>query len=156
MRIRTCAKLLAALGLLGFLAGALAAAPAAAAAAPGISLRSSRAQVSSGRAVTLSGALTGAPAGTKVSLYALPYPYRRRVLLASLTPDPVTGAYSAGSRPDRDTRFRAVAVVPGAVLSAQRQVDVSGRADIDAKALSLGRASVSVLVFHPSDLNWNG
>ncbi|MBV9466913.1 MAG: hypothetical protein JO169_12470, partial [Solirubrobacterales bacterium] len=50
--------------------------PPSAAAAPSISLRASPTVPVGGRPVTLSGVVTGAPAGSGVQLFASPYPYQ--------------------------------------------------------------------------------
>jgi Beta-lactamase enzyme family len=125
---------------------------AAAAAPPSITLQVSTSQVRSHQPVTLTGVLSGAPSGTTVTV--LEYPYDRPVtVLAQLTPD-ASGAFTLTAHPDRISWYRAIAG-PG-VSSPMRRVDVSGRADIRVRALSLGRAGVTVLVYHPADLHWNG
>ena len=130
--------------------------PAAAAAqAPpaAISLTASPTQMTGGGPVTLTGLASGAPTGSVVDLYASPYPYTASTLLGTTATD-AQGAFSLTSRATRNTRYRAVLASGGA--TAVVQVGVVAKTFVRARALKLGRAMVTVIVFHPSDLNWNG
>lgn len=127
-----------------------------AAGATGLSLNASPTTVRGGRAVVLRGVLRGAQEGDTVTVFARPFPYRSRMLLATVTPASSTGAFTLKAIPDRSTRFQAVAMVAGARLTASVQVTVLGRVEIFARALSLGRAMVSILAFRPRDLDWDG
>src|SRR5579859_7002533 len=148
-RLRAAVTLLSVLGL-------LVPAGARASSGPALSLRVSSTHIRSGQVVAVRGVLSGAPAGTRVDVYQSPYPYRSRGLLAAVTPD-AAGDYATTARPDRDTRFLAVAQAGAAPLTAQAQVTVAGRTIVAERALSLGRAMVTILIFRPSDLSgWNG
>ncbi|MGI8505832.1 MAG: hypothetical protein ACR2MK_03330 [Solirubrobacteraceae bacterium] len=128
--------------------------PGAADASPAaISLRPSRGVIRSSHHVSLSGNAAAAPAGATVDLYASPYPYTRSSLLAS-APVSAAGGFSFVVSPDRNSRYRAVLV--GTPEQAQAQVLVSGDTVTRVTALTLGRAEVTILVFHPRDLRWNG
>jgi hypothetical protein len=118
-----------------------------------ISLSASPAQVSSGATVTLSGTAPAAPLGSTVDVYQSPYPYTTSTLLGAATTD-AQGGFSVTAHPDRGTRYRAVLVSTGAAATAR--VVVVEQAVIKIRAITLGRAMVTVLAFHPSDLNWNG
>jgi hypothetical protein len=122
---------------------------------PTLSLRASATHAQSHRPLRLSGQLTGAPPGTAVRIYALPYPYVRPVLIGSVVPAG-TGAFTATTYPSRNTEFRAVATVAGGTLSALVAVRIRDRTDMRVRALSGGRALIQVLVYHPRDLRWNG
>jgi hypothetical protein len=125
--------------------------PAATAAATGppVTLEASSQRVTSGHPVTLTGR-TSAAAGTTVELDAIPFPFARPsgVATAIVTPD---GSFSFTVHPDRDTRYEAV--VDGQP-SAPVEVDVAGLTVTNVRALALGRAQVTVVVFHPRDLRW--
>jgi hypothetical protein len=121
--------------------------------APAISLRASPSTLSGGRHVTLSGRATGVAAGTVVRLYVSPYPYRPATLLRT-TVTAADGSYGFTAYPDRNTRYRVLLL--GTSAAATVQVDVAGKTVTKVKAVPLGRARVTVLVFHPRDLRWNG
>ncbi|HEY6397850.1 MAG TPA: hypothetical protein VIX82_10395 [Solirubrobacteraceae bacterium] len=138
-------------------AGVLVAAwwPALAAAQPAsaITLNASPAHVSSGARVVLSGSAPGSAVGSSVDVYGSPFPYSSSTLVASTTTD-AQGAFSVTAHPDRNTRYRAVLTSSSA--EATVPVGVIEKVVIRVRPLTLGRASVMVLAFHPSDLNWNG
>ncbi len=90
-------------------------------------------------------------AGTQVRLYRTPYPFRA----AKLVPTTVTAADSTfvfSVSPDRDSRYSVQ--LAGTSARAQGSVGVAGRTTTKLTALSLGRAEVTILVHHPSDLRW--
>lgn len=130
--------------------------PAAALAAPAAgasaSLTAAPALLTHGGAVTLTGSAPGAPAGSDVDLDDSPYPYSARTALATAMTD-AQGDFSFKVFPDRNTRYIAIVTSTGA--QATVQVDVEAKTVIRARALTLGRAMVTVLVFHPRDLRWN-
>jgi hypothetical protein len=64
------------------------------------------------------------------------------------------GSFSFVVRPDRSTRYRVS--IAGGVGEASAQVGVIARAIIKVKAVTPGRALVTVIVFHPRDLLWGG
>jgi hypothetical protein len=86
-----------------------------------------------------------------VTLYARPFPYRSRRVVAKTTTG-ANGSFAFRIRPDRDTRFRAK--VAGAGATNAVQIDVLAKAPERARALPLGRARVSIVVYHPSGLHW--
>ena len=127
-------------------------APAAASVSPvSITVRASATQIASGSRVTLSGAVSGLPAGSTVRLYDSPYPFPVAKLAAITTTGP-TGSYGFVVSPDRDTRYRVL--LPGTSATELAEVDVTGRTITKVKALPLGRARVTLIVFHPRDLEW--
>jgi hypothetical protein len=140
------------------LAGACSAAAAASSVTPvasavTVSLRASPQQVVGGHQTRLSGSVSGAPPGTAVQLYASPYPYPVAALL-STTVTSADGSFSFRVSPDRNTRYRVTVV--GAAAQAQVQVGVIGQVLTGVRALPLGRADVTLVVFHPRDLRWGG
>jgi hypothetical protein len=106
----------------------------------------------SGRRILLLGQAAGLPEGTVVVLYCSAYPYAGFVVVgtAAVGED---GSFSFAVSPDRDTRYRARVAGPTAA-SAELQIDVGGMALRKVKALALGRARVTIVVFHPRDLRW--
>jgi hypothetical protein len=132
---------------------ALACAPPAAAASPTISLAPSSSQARDGEPVTLSGQVAVAAAGSPVQLYASPYPFGTATLVGT-TLTAADGSFSFTVHTDRDTRYRAV--LTGTTASALASVEIEPRTVTTVKALTLGRASVTILVYHPADLRWGG
>jgi hypothetical protein len=120
---------------------------------PSITLTASATHTVSSRRVVLSGRVSGALPGSKVRLYAAPYPYRTATLVASTTAAP-DGSFSFTVFPDRNVIY--AALVAGTSARAQVAIHVGGRALVTVSALALGRAKVVVVLFHPSDLRWNG
>ncbi len=126
--------------------------PVTAAAAPvAVSLQAPPGLPVSGQLVTLTGQVSGLPAGTGVQLQQSPYPYDATVQVQTTTTQP-DGSFTFAVFPDRDTRY--LVAVAGSSAAATVQVDVTGTALTTVKALSLGRAKVTVVVFHPADLRW--
>jgi len=122
-------------------------------ATPTITLRAAPARVIAGRAVTLSGTVSGEPTQSTVQLYKSPYPYTTSTPLKTVTTSS-SGSYSLTDTPDRSTRYKAVLV--GTTASAQTSVGVIVHSVAKVKAQTLGRARVTIVVFHPADLKWNG
>jgi hypothetical protein len=102
--------------------------------------------------VVLAGTAAGAAPGTDIDLDQSPYPYRTRSQVASTVTD-AQGNFSFTVSPDRNTRYIAVEPSTGAEVTVQ--VDVENKTVIKVRALTLGRAMVTILVFHPRNLNWN-
>jgi hypothetical protein len=121
-----------------------------AAADPAVSLEARQSQLASGHDVTLSGQ---APPGAAVELDASPYPYSTVSTVATTTAGP-DGSFSVAARPDRNTRYTAAA--DGAQASSTVEVDVTAPVITRVVALPLGRAQVTLVVFHPRDLSWGG
>jgi hypothetical protein len=105
----------------------------------------------SGHRVVLSGQATGVPTGSIVQLYRSAYPYRAAVPVQT-TVTQADGSFTFAVFPDRDTRY--LVTLAGGAVRALVQVHVTGRSLTKVKALSLGRARVTVVVFHPQDLRW--
>lgn len=119
-----------------------------------LTLSAAPAVVKLGRDVRLSGFASMAGPGsavTPVTLYARPFPYRswRRIGTVDAA---ANGAFSFETRPDRDTRFRAE--LPGGQFTTVVQTDVLAKAPERAVAIPLGRARVSITVYHPRGLRW--
>jgi hypothetical protein len=121
---------------------------------PTLTLSAAAPTASSGALITLTGTATGAPAGSTVQLAASPYPFSSSAPVASATPDPSTGAFSFRVTLQTSTRY--TASIRGVASSPTIQVDALGRTLTTVSALTLGRARVTILVFHPSQLRWSG
>jgi hypothetical protein len=119
----TCVLLGAAAGVPGEV-GAAGVATAGAVAPPVITLVPSSHQILSGQSVTLSGRVSGAAAGTVLSLYASPYPDSRAPLQVATTTTAADGSFSFTVSPDRDTRYAAAATAVGPSESVVAVVDV--------------------------------
>jgi hypothetical protein len=125
-----------------------------------VTLQASSSAVASGSSVVLSGTVTepaptGSGGGTQtppsVQLSASPYPFGSQDVIATTTAS-ATGSFSFTVPLALDTRF--TATVPGLASSPAVEVDALGRTISKATALSLGRARVSVQIFHPPQLQW--
>jgi hypothetical protein len=64
------------------------------------------------------------------------------------------GAFSFKVSPDRDTRYRVELV--GTPAGATVSVGVRPHTVTEVRALTLGRAEVTILLYHPPDLDWVG
>ena len=150
---RATAGSLAALATLG--AGALA--PAASATTtplnPTISVALSRARVTAGQSVTLSGRVRGELSPVNVDLYSIPWPYAssQARLVARVTTG-AGGAYSFTRVPGLNTRYHAT--ISGTHIHAVALVHVVARVTQYQKALPLGRAKIVVVLFHPRNVDW--
>jgi hypothetical protein len=118
---------------------------------PALSLHASPETTVSGNPVTLSGQATGAPAGSSVTLYASPYPYTDETPIASAT-TAADGSFSFTAAPDRNTDYRVA--LAGGLAQSIVHVGVADITTTTVRALSLGRAEVTVVVHHPADLRW--
>jgi hypothetical protein len=138
--------------LTGLIVAVLASASAtASASSPTLSLSASPNPAPSGQPVTLSGQVTAAAPGSMVLLYEIPYPFSLTELL-STTSIASDGSFSFVVFPDREARYRAV--LEGTNVGGVATVEVQGRTVTTVKALPLGRAAVTILVYHPKDLRW--
>jgi hypothetical protein len=124
---------------------------AAAAPSEAASLQASPRLSVSGHRVVLSGQATGVAAGSVVQLYRSAYPYRAAVPVQTAVTQ-ADGSFTFAVFPDRNTRY--LVSLAGGAVRGMVQVDVTGKALTKVKALSLGRARVTVVVFHPQDLRW--
>jgi hypothetical protein len=113
-----------------------------------VTLHAAPARIQSGHKIVLSG---GAPAGSSVRLYVSPYPYPVARLIRTAVAG-VSGSFSFTVFPDRDARYRVVLV--GTAANATVQIKVIGVTRTKVRALPLGRARVTILVYHPRDLRW--
>ena len=120
---------------------------------PTITLSASATHPISDQRVILDGTVSGAPGGSSVTVYANPYPFHTVAVAGTATTAP-DGSFSLAVHPDRVTRYGAV--VTGTRAYAVTLVYPRGRTLTDVRALPLGQARVSVVVFHPRDLRWNG
>ncbi len=118
---------------------------------PTISLAASPSQITSGDSVVLAGKVTGDLPGSRVQLYSRPYPYKTATL-AGVATTATNGSYSFTEKPVRNTRYQVRLV--GTTATARTQVGVVGRVIQRQKPISLGRAKVVIVVFHPSGLDW--
>lgn len=110
-------------------------------------------RVASDGSSVISGTAAGQPPGASVQLYSSPYPYRASPLAASTTIG-AGGEFSFSVAPDRNTRYQVR--LPATYATAQVSVSVVPRTLIKVRALPLGRAGVTIVLFHPSDLSWGG
>jgi hypothetical protein len=122
---------------------------------PPISLTASPTRTVSGRSITLSGAVTPAAAGTLVSLSGSPYPFSSVTPVATTTTAP-DGSFAFTVSPDRDTRYSVAAPGAPGVAAIEVEVEVDAKVVTTVKAMPLGRAAVTIRVFHPEDLRWGG
>ncbi len=118
-----------------------------------ITLHASRSSFTGSRAIELSGRVSPAPTSAVVNLIKIAYPYKSAELVRSAHPS-TTGEFSFSVHPDRNTLYRAT--VPGTSLNASVAISVYARTKISVKALPLAQAQISIVIFHPRDLRWNG
>jgi hypothetical protein len=118
---------------------------------PSVTLHASRTQIRSPYRVVLSGRAKGVPAGTVIRLFKRPYPYIAGKLVAR-TRTSATGTFTFSVSPDRVTIYRAV--IGHTSVDARIKIHVGARTIKKIKAITLGRASVQVVIFHPKDLRW--
>lgn len=131
------------------LLGAATASPAAAAS---ISLSAAPAQIDAGGTVKLSGKVAGTLPGARVQLSMSPYPYRQATPVATVAVS-LDGSFAYSVSPSRNTIYRAR--ISDGSASAEARVVVSYPTIIRVRAIHLGRAEVTVLVYHPAGLRWN-
>lgn len=103
--------------------------------------------------MNISGRVSGAPAGAQIQLDKRPYPFSASQLVRTVTPA-ADGSFLFHVDPDRISRYSVQ--LTGTHVSVTVTVEVDGRTATKVSALPLGRAAVSVLVFHPRDLPWSG
>jgi hypothetical protein len=109
--------------------------------------------ISHGGLVTLSGNVEGVPADTPLQLVKSAYPYRSRRVVGK-TDTAADGSFKFGVHPDRNAWYRVNVV--GNRAHASVHVRVAGKLKTDAQAIALGRAQISLLIYHPRDLDWDG
>ncbi len=120
--------------------------------APTIALTVSAGAVRSGASVTLSGKATDAAPATAVTLYARSYPYTGTPTAAGWTVTGATGDFSFTVAPRQNTRYSARFGPAGPEASVT--VGVIGETVTKLRALPLGRAQVTLVIFHPRGLPW--
>jgi hypothetical protein len=118
-----------------------------------ITLHASRTSFTGSPAIDLAGRVTGLPAGGAVNLIKIAYPYKTSQLVRSAHPG-ADGTFSFSVHPDRNLRYRVI--VPGTTATAAVSISVYARTKFSVTALPLAQARISVVVFHPRDLRWNG
>ncbi len=116
-----------------------------------ISLHASKSRLQRAQNVVLSGTASGVAAGTSVRLSKLPYPYRHAHLVRT-TKVGADGSFSFTVHPDMNVEYRAK--LAGTSTTATVKIGVLVRAIAKVKALTLGRAGVTIVLFHPSELRW--
>src|SRR6185437_8639974 len=112
---------------------------------PTVTLKASRASVPAGHPVTISGSVIGERPNGGVVLYERRYPYRVMRLVGRTVTD-ASGSFSFTVAPDRDALYSAILV--GARARAVVRITVIARTITKLRALSLGRAKVTLIVFH--------
>jgi hypothetical protein len=120
--------------------------------APAVTLTSAHPTINSGDAAVLTGTAPGAAAGTPVTLYALPYPFRTAPVLVSTAVIDAADHFSFTVIPDRNTRYTARLGSTGA--EGIVAIGVIGKTVTKLRALPLGRARVTLVIFHPRGLRW--
>jgi Beta-lactamase enzyme family len=116
-----------------------------------ITLHASRTHLPHGENIVLSGLATGVATGTKVHLYAAEYPYHHPQLLRT-TATRATGSYSFRVHPEENVSY--AVKLAGTTASAKVRIGVVGKVFIKLKALTLGRAGVTLVLLHPKDMHW--
>jgi hypothetical protein len=124
-----------------------------AAGAQGLSASAVPSTVQSGSPAVISGSAPGQPDGTTVALYANPYPYTASALITS-EPLAADGTFNFTVTPDRDTNYEIE--LTGTSETADVSVLVLPETLVNVQALPLGRAGVTIVIFHPRDLLWGG
>jgi hypothetical protein len=147
VRAVSAAALALALGCVGALPAAGSAQP-----APKISLTVAPGAVTSGASVVLSGTATDVARATPVTLYARPYPYTGTPTAAGSTVTDATGGFSFTAAPRQNTRYSARLGPAGPEASVT--AGVIGKTVTRLRALPLGRALVTLVIFHPRGLRW--
>ncbi len=122
--------------------------------APALQVSATPRALPAGAAFAVRGGVGLGPA-TTVTLLANPYPYTgfKTVASAALPAGRTGRTFSFRVVLDRTTRYRVTATGSG---SSALTVGALGRTAITSRAITLGRARVSVLVYHPRDLRWGG
>jgi hypothetical protein len=139
-------------GLL-ILAGSSGARVRGAAPAPTVALSAVPDTVNAGHPVTLNVELGALPPDAVLRVYASPYPFRDSTLLETFQ-TAATRSFALTVNPGRNTRYSAVVSSGGPPASVA--VGVIGKAVTKTRPLALGRARVTLVVFHPRGLPWNG
>ncbi len=115
---------------------------------PAITLRAKPSHVIGSHDVVLTGTTTPS---SRVQLFRSPHPQRSFTSLTSTT-SAADGSFSFTVHPDRITRYRALLV--GTNVAALVTVKVAVRVLYKLKAIPLGQAKVTLVLFHPRDLHW--
>jgi hypothetical protein len=134
--------------------GGVGAFPAVGSAQPGptVSLTVPPAAVRSGASVVLSGTASDVAPATPVTLSARPYPYSGTPTAAGSTITDASGGFSFTVAPRQNTRYSARVGPTGPEASVT--VGVIGKTVTKLRALPLGRARVTLVIFHPRGLRW--
>ena len=109
--------------------------------------------LNAGEVATLTGRVSGLTGPGTLLLYASAYPYRSSAQTAT-TPAGAGGAFEFRVKPGVNTRYRVV--LQGTSVSQSSDVEVIPRASVSSRALPLGRAGMTVILYLPSDVRWGG
>jgi hypothetical protein len=120
---------------------------------PNVRLVASPRQVQEGHATELTGRIIDPLGRQLVLLFRSAYPYPVATQIGSRLAA-ADGSFSFRVTPDRNTRYRVT--LAGTAIHAVTQVGVAGSVKTTVRALPLGRARVTVVVYHPRDLRWGG
>ena len=89
--------------------------------------------------------------GTAVHLYKAEYPYHHSKLVRT-TATSATGGFSFVVHPDENVSY--AVKLAGTTAQAHVRIGVRGKLAIKLKALTLGRAGVTIVMLHPRDIKW--
>jgi hypothetical protein len=121
---------------------------------PALHIQATPRTLRAGAAFHVNGGVGLGPA-TTVTLAANPYPFDGfRPVASQSLPLGASRTFSFRVVLDRTTRYRVTA--SGATPSTTVTVAATSRTAISTQPITLGRARVTVLVYHPRDLRWGG
>ena len=89
--------------------------------------------------------------GTAVHLYKAEYPYHHSKLVRT-TATSATGGFSFVVHPDENVSY--AVKLAGTTAQVHVRIGVRGKLAIKLKALTLGRAGVTIVMLHPRDIKW--
>ena len=118
---------------------------------PSVTLHASKTRLPHGQNIVLSGEATGVAMGTAVHLYKAEYPYHHSKLVRT-TATSATGGFSFVVHPDENVSY--AVKLAGTTAQAHVRIGVRGKLAIKLKALTLGRAGVTIVMLHPRDIKW--
>jgi|SRR5579884_262541 len=119
-----------------------------------ITVKASSTHIFSSHQVIISGRTTGVPPGTQVDLIRHRYPYHTGKLVRTAKTQSDGSFTFAAVFPDRDTVYQAE--VPGTATQASVLIHVLGAVRARITAFPVSEVRVHLVIYHPSDLRWNG